>query len=136
MFGKRESRRHKAERIASQAWDNLSSVVDSAGSSTRSATKKAATMLDETTGRVGYGAKRVESGAKEARRRANAAYDALAGRQKSTPWGWLAAAALVGAAVGWLGNMAGRRLMPGPDQLELPDTLADDTFGQSSVTKS
>jgi ElaB/YqjD/DUF883 family membrane-anchored ribosome-binding protein len=128
MFGKRESRRHKAERIASQAWDNLSAAVDSAGSSTRSATKKAVSVLDDTSSRV-------ESGAQEARKRANAAYDALAGRRKSTPWAWVAAAALVGAAFGWLANTAGKHLMPHGDQLELPDSLADDTYGQNATTK-
>ncbi len=127
MFGKRESRRHKAERIASQAWDNLSTAVDSAGSSTRSASKKAATMLDGTSGRIG-------SGAKEARRRANAAYDALAGRRTSRPWAWVAAAGLVGAAVGWLANAAGKHFMP-HDQLELPDMLADDTYAQNVSTR-
>ena len=89
MFGTKEPRRHKAERIAGQAWDNLSAAVDSAGASTRSASRRATGILDDTSHRVG-------SGTKEARKRANAAFDALAGRRRSTPWGWLAAAGLVG----------------------------------------
>jgi hypothetical protein len=53
MFGKQESRRHKAERIAGQAWDNLTSAVDTAGTSTRTAGKKAAVLFDDTSTRVG-----------------------------------------------------------------------------------
>jgi ElaB/YqjD/DUF883 family membrane-anchored ribosome-binding protein len=120
MFGKQGSRRRKAERIAGQAWDNLSAAVDSAGSSTKSATKKAAGMFDDTSNRVG-------SGAKEARKRANSAFDALAGKRRPTPWGWLAAAALVGAAVGWVATTVGRQFMPHRDPLELPESLSDDS---------
>lgn len=125
MFGKQESRRHKAERIAGQAWENLSAAVDSAGASTKTASRKAAGIFDDTSHRVG-------SGAKEARQRANAAFDALAGRRRPTPWGWLAAAALVGAAVGWVATTAGRQFMPNRDALELPDSLSDDSL---STTK-
>jgi hypothetical protein len=121
MFSKQESRRHKAERIASQAWQNLSAAVDSAGS----ATKKAAGVLDETSNRVG-------SGAKEARKRANDAFDALAGRRRSNKWGWLAAAALVGAAVSWVAAAAARRFMPSRE-FELPDSLAQDAYGKNST---
>jgi hypothetical protein len=120
MFGKQESRRHKAERIAGQAWDNLTTAVDAAGSTTRTAGKKAAVLFDDTSNRVG-------SGAKEARRRANAAFDALSGKRQPTPWGWLAAAALVGAAIGWVATTAGRQLVSDPDVLELPDSLSDDS---------
>ena len=98
MFGKQESRAHRAERIAGQAWENLVSAVDSAGSASR----KAAGYLDDTTNRVG-------SGAKEARVRASAAFDALAGRRQPRPWGWLAAATLVGAALGWVATTFGRK---------------------------
>ncbi len=125
MFGKQETRRHKAERIAGQAWDQLTTAVDSAGATTRSASKKAAGLFDDTSTRV-------ETGAKEARKRANAAFDALAGRRRPTPWGWLAAAALVGAALGWVATSAARQLSPGDDRLELPDSLADDYIGTSN----
>ncbi|MDT5027346.1 MAG: hypothetical protein QOE61_3772 [Micromonosporaceae bacterium] len=122
MFTKQESRRHKGERIAGQAWDNLSAAVDTAGASTKSASRKAAGIFDDTSNRVG-------SGAKEARKRANAAFDALAGRRRPLPWGWLAAAGLVGAAVGWVVTTAGRQFLPHRDALELPDSLADDRIG-------
>jgi hypothetical protein len=121
MFTKQESRRHKGERIAGQAWDNLSAAVDTAGSSTKSASRKAAGIFDDTSHRVG-------SGAKEARKRANAAFDALAGRRRPLPWSWLAAAGLVGAAVGWVVTTAGRQFLPRRDSLELPDSLADGRF--------
>ncbi len=121
MFGKQESRAHRAERIAGQAWENLVSAVDSAGASTRSASKRAAGYLDDTTNRVG-------SGTKEARARASAAFDALAGRRQSRPWGWLAAATLVGAALGWAATTFGRKAMSRQDPLEVPNSLADDAL--------
>jgi hypothetical protein len=124
MFG-RHARSHRADRIAGLAWENLTSAVDSAGSSTRSASKRAVGMLDQTSNRVGVRAKRAS---KEAGRRANAAYDALAGRRQPTPWGWLAAAGLVGAAFGWVATMFGRQLRARQDILELPvmdEDLAD-----------
>jgi ElaB/YqjD/DUF883 family membrane-anchored ribosome-binding protein len=123
MFGTQTSRSRKAERIAGQAWNNLVSAVDSAGSATRSATRsakrRAATMVDDASDRM-------ESGAHEARRRTNAALDALAGRKPRTPWGWLAAATLVGAAFGWVAQRIGRTIVGRPEPLPLPDSLADD----------
>src|SRR5688572_4214378 len=101
MFGNRRSR-NKAERLAGQAWENLSTAVESAGTSTRSAGQRAGRLFEDASDRVGTGAKRVGSGAKEARRRANAAYDALSGKRQRTPFGLLAAVALVGAAFGWV----------------------------------
>jgi len=122
MFGKHESRRNKAERIAGQAWDNLTSAVDTAGTSTRTARKKATVMLDDTSTRVG-------SGAKEARRRANAALDALAGKRRRAPWGWVAAAAVVGAVAGWVATAFGRQLTSDSQEaLDLANPLADEDF--------
>lgn len=132
MFGRQESRRQRAERIAGQAWDNLTSAVDSAGSSTRSAGRRAAMLFDDTSNRVESRAKearrRAESGAKEARRRANAAFDALAGRRQPPQWGWLAAATLVGAALGWVATTLGRQVVSKADAVELPDSLADEHY--------
>ena len=120
MFGKQESRRHKAERIAGQAWDHLSSAIDAAGTSTRSVRRRAESVYDDTSGRVG-------TGAKEAKVRASNAYDALLGkRPRGTSWGGLAAATLAGAAVGWVVTTAGRRAMARPTPLELPDSLSDE----------
>jgi hypothetical protein len=123
MFGTRTSRTRRAERIAGQAWNNLVSAADSAGTATRSATRsakrRAASMVDEASDRM-------ESGTAEARRRANAAMDALAGRKPRTPWGWLAAATLVGAAFGWVAQRVGRTIVARPEPLPLPDSLAHD----------
>ena len=126
MFGMQTSRRHKAERVAGQAWNNLVSAVDNAGTATRSATRRAATMVDGASDRVG-------SGTAEARRRANAAMDALAGRPPRKPWGWLAAATLVGAAVGWAAQRVGRQIVGRPEPLPLPDSLADHSRREESI---
>jgi hypothetical protein len=133
MFGTQTSRSRKAERIAGQAWNNLVSAVDSAGSATRSATRsakrRAATMMDDASDRMG-------TGATEARRRANAAMDALAGRKPRTRWGWLAAATLVGAAFGWVAQGVGRKIMSRPEPLPLPDSLADEPASLPSRSRS
>src|SRR5262245_42504190 len=82
MSDRRNTRTRKAERIAGQAWEHLVSTVDDAGSAARSATRsarrRAKHSADDVSGRVSL----VRS---EARRRANLAYDALAGRQPSRP---------------------------------------------------
>jgi ElaB/YqjD/DUF883 family membrane-anchored ribosome-binding protein len=118
MFGRQPSRAQKAERVAAQAWENVVSTIDNAGASARSAGRRAAGAVDGASDRVG-------SGAKEARRRANAALEALSGRKPARPWGWLAAFALVGMAVGWLGTLVGRQARQ-HDPLELSDSF--DTF--------
>jgi len=120
MFGNRETQRHKAERVAGQAWNHLASAVDSAESSARSARRRAGSMFDDTSQRIG-------TSAKEARKRANHAYDALLGRpQRGTSWGWIATAAAAGLAVGWVATMVSRRALEGPEPLtleSLPDGL-------------
>jgi hypothetical protein len=129
MFGTHTSRKRKAERIAGQAWHNLVSAVDNAGSATRSAKRRAADLVDDASDRVG-------SGAVEARRRANAALDALAGRRpRGKPWGWLAAATLVGAAFGWVATTVGRQIVGRPEPLPLPDSLEDATSPDSLVVE-
>jgi ElaB/YqjD/DUF883 family membrane-anchored ribosome-binding protein len=129
MFGNRTSRKHQAERLAGQAWENLSAAVDSAGSSTRTARRRASSFLDETSDRVG-------SGTKEARRRANAAYDALAGRKPRTPWGLLAVVAVVGAAVGWVATVFGRQLTPRQSELmatsEFPEDVSSELLDRTT----
>jgi ElaB/YqjD/DUF883 family membrane-anchored ribosome-binding protein len=119
MFGIRRSRKHQAERLAGQAWENLSAAVDSAGSTTRTARRRASSFLDETSDRVG-------TGTKEARRRASAAYDALAGRRPRTPWALLAIVAVVGAAAGWLANVFGRQLTPRQPELMASSEFPED----------
>jgi hypothetical protein len=133
MFGTQTSRSRKAERIAGQAWNNLVSAVDSAGTATRSATR---TAKRRATNMVDDASDRVESGATEARRRANAALDALAGRKPRTRWGWLAAATLVGAAFGWVAQRVGRTIVGRPEPLPLPDSLADDATAMGAMNPS
>jgi hypothetical protein len=112
MFHRYETRRRKAERIAGQAWDQLSAAVESAESSTRR-------QYADTS-------KKISNSTKEARKRAARAYAALAGRRQRTPWQWLAAATLVGAAAGWVATTVTRRAMNGQDDMSLPASLADE----------
>jgi ElaB/YqjD/DUF883 family membrane-anchored ribosome-binding protein len=118
MFGRQETRVRKAERIAGQAWDQLVDTVDHAGSATRTARRRAANRTDEVSGRM-------NAAAKEARKRATMAYDALAGRKPSRPWGWLAAAAFVGAVVGWFGTVFGRQMAARSDVRALQESVTD-----------
>jgi ElaB/YqjD/DUF883 family membrane-anchored ribosome-binding protein len=119
MFGKQTSRRHDAERVAGQAWESLVSAVDSAGASARSAKRRAAGMVDDTSSRV-------SSTAKEARRRADSALDALAGRRPPRPWGWLIGAVVAGAAIGWLGTTLGRQARSRNSDLHVPSHLGEE----------
>ncbi len=122
MFGRQETRARKAERIAGQAWDRLVNSVDQAGSVTKSATRTARRRAMDTADDVSG---RVESGTKEARQRASRAYDALAGRKPARPWGWLAGAAVIGAALGWIGTLFGRRLAAHSDETALERSVTD-----------
>jgi hypothetical protein len=110
MFDKQKSRRHKAERIAGQAWDQLTAAVDSAEASTRKQ------YADKS--------RKISGSTKEARRRAAAAYAALTGRRPRTQWELVAAAALVGVAAGWVATSVTRRAMNG-EPLSLPESLTD-----------
>ncbi|WBB79783.1 hypothetical protein O7606_27270 [Micromonospora sp. WMMD882] len=106
MFGSTLlERRSRPERIAEQAWQHLTSAVDSAGSSVRDTARAARangfTFADEAGDLVG-------SAADEARRRAMHAFDALAGRRPALPWALLVGAVLAGAAIGWAAGSAAR----------------------------
>ncbi|MEV0731311.1 hypothetical protein [Polymorphospora sp. NPDC050346] len=104
MFGTNLlDRRSKPERIADQAWQHLSSVLDSAGDTARSAGRGTAHFADEA-------GDRVATMADEAWHRAGAAFDALAGRRttSSMPWAWIIGAGVVGAALGWAVGTAAR----------------------------
>ena len=119
MFSSRTSRQQAA---ASQAWDNLATAVESARHSGRVARRRAAGFVDDTSGRVG-------SGAKEARRRANNALDALAGKRPPTPWGMVAIVAALGVVAGWVVTTFGRRLSvtPRDDFADFADLADKDT---------
>lgn len=118
MFGRQETQARKAERIAGQAWDQLVATVDNAGSATRGARRKAMNTADDMSERIG-------SAAKEARQRASLAYDALAGRKPARPWGWLAAAAIVGVVMGWVSTVFGRQLAARSDVRALEESVTD-----------
>ena len=118
MFGK-QRRRHHSEQIAGQAWDQLASAVGTAESSIRSARKRAGSLYDDTTTRIG-------EGGREARARAHDAYDALLGRRRrGTSWGWLATAAATGVVAGWVVTTFGRRALADSDELRLPSPAED-----------
>jgi hypothetical protein len=110
MFDRFGSRRRKAERIAGQAWDQLTAAVESAEESTRK--------------RYVDNSRKITNGTKEARRRAAAAYAALSGRRQRTHWELVAAAAVVGVAAGWVATSVTRRAVNG-EPLRLPETLSD-----------
>jgi hypothetical protein len=101
MFGSSMlSRRARAEQVAEQAWQQLVERVTTAGDTARSATRSSARLADNVGGRM-------SSVTDEARYRANAALDALAGRRPGLPWSWIAGAALAGIAVGLAAAAAG-----------------------------
>jgi hypothetical protein len=90
------------ERAAEQAWSNLTSTVESGGDLARS-------MGRRTRHLVGDAGHRVTSTTKEARRRTDAALDALAGRQPKRAWGPLFAVAAAGVVLGWVSAVFGRQ---------------------------
>jgi ElaB/YqjD/DUF883 family membrane-anchored ribosome-binding protein len=119
MFGNGKAR--KAERVAESAWDHLVSAVESAGESARSATRRGTDLVDEAQDKV-------STVTDEARRRANAALDALAGRRPETPWGLIAAAIAAGAVLGWAAAAAAGRA-PMLPVMQRPEPPAD--YGSS-----
>ena len=112
MFGKHHARRHIADQVAGQAWDHLTAAVEAAQESTRR--------------RYADRSKRIGDGTREARRRAAAAYDALAGRSRRSPWEWFAAATLFGVVAGWIATALTRRVRDRSDAVSVPDSLAEE----------
>jgi ElaB/YqjD/DUF883 family membrane-anchored ribosome-binding protein len=131
MFDRKHTRARNAERIAGQAWEQLVSTVDEAGSAARSATSSARRRAKRTADDM---SERMGSASSEARRRAGLAYDALAGRQQSRPWGWLAVAAIFGAIIGWLGTIFGRQLAARSDEDALERSIADLPMSDQAIT--
>ena len=95
-------RGNEVTRLADQAWDNLTSAASSGGDLAKSVGRQTRSLADE-------GRSKVSSGSKEARRRADAALDALAGKKPPRRWGWVLGAAAVGVAIGWVATAFGRR---------------------------
>ncbi|HEU5109148.1 MAG TPA: hypothetical protein VFT95_11435 [Micromonosporaceae bacterium] len=98
----RTSRTQRAQRVAGDAWDQLVSAVESAGDTARYAKRKTTTVAD------GVGSS-VTAATDEARRRAGAALDALAGRRVRTRWEWVIGAVVAGLVVGWFANANAKR---------------------------
>lgn len=114
MFGTNlMDRRSRTERITDDAWDHLSTFVDSARSRTTGLAglaSDAGSAVSGAVGAVGDAASVVGGATDEARRRAALAYDALAGRRMPMPMPWtlVIAAAALGAAIGWAAGSASR----------------------------
>jgi hypothetical protein len=103
MFGTgRTSRAHAAQRVAEDAWEHLVAAVDSAGDTARSAGRRTQSVADDA-------GSSVVAVADEARRRAGAALDALAGRSPRTRWEWVAGAVVAGLVVGWFAAAGARK---------------------------
>jgi ElaB/YqjD/DUF883 family membrane-anchored ribosome-binding protein len=104
MFGTQwTKRRRKAEHVAEDAWDNMRAAM---GSKAKAVGKRTHGFADQAQSRVG-------ATADEARKRANAAVDALTGRRPRTPWAWIAGAAMAGLLLGWAVAATGARALAG-----------------------
>jgi hypothetical protein len=95
----RQNKAAKARSAAEDAWEALASTWDRTGD-----------LVEDTQERFG-------SATDEARRRATAALDALAGRRPGRPWGLLLGAIAAGAVLGWVAAAAIGRA-PGLTALE------------------
>jgi ElaB/YqjD/DUF883 family membrane-anchored ribosome-binding protein len=126
MFGTHLlDRRSTPERVADQAWEYLLSAVGSAKDTARSASQRTSGLASDASSSVG-------GVAEEAYKRANAAFDALAGRRAPTPWTLILIAGAAGAVIGWAAGTASRAALsrfsdPGDDdraadKIEFVDT--------------
>ncbi|GIG90297.1 hypothetical protein [Plantactinospora endophytica] len=119
----------KPERVADQAWEYLTSTVNSAGDSVKHAARDTARSARRTGSHLtSHAGDRMSAVTDEARVRASLAYDALAGRRPGLPWAWLVGAGLVGAALAWAATTASRaalaraeRELPASDRMEFVD---------------
>lgn len=99
MLGTKQGTR--LDEITEQAWSQLVSAVNAAGETARQAKRQTSGLADQASNRIG-------PATDEAWSRANAAFDALAGRRAGMPWAWLIGAGAVGVALGWLAATAAR----------------------------
>jgi hypothetical protein len=120
MFAvRRTSRARSAQRVAEDAWEHLLAAVESAGDTAKSAKKKSQNVAD------GMGSS-VTAAADEARRRAGAALDALAGRRTRTHWEWVAGAVVAGLVVGWFAAAGARKATTEQEPAQAPEKDALD----------
>ncbi len=124
------SRTREAEHAASAAWDELVGALDQASGTIRSMKRRTRTMTGNTTGRVG-------AAASEARWRATAARDALAGRRPRRPWAWIAGAVGLGAVLGLMAGAAARRAMEAEaEALVLEEAAAADAAAPVTLVEA
>ncbi|AEV82407.1 hypothetical protein ACWT_1389 [Actinoplanes sp. SE50] len=123
------TRKNRAERTAGQAWEYLSAAVASAGETAKDqageARKAARQGRKAAAGKAAKVNKQGHRVADEARSRATAAANALAGRKPGRPWGLLAAIGLLGLAAGWAAATTTRAALEREaenEQLELAET--------------
>ncbi|MEV6306778.1 hypothetical protein AB0M02_45785 [Actinoplanes sp. NPDC051861] len=127
------SRKNRAERTASQAWEHLSAAMATAGEAGKHTAGSATGAASDLAGRASRKSRKLADRAgdrvsyvtDEALFRANAAANALAGRKPRRPWGLIAGVGLIGLAIGWAVAGTARAALERQaeeEQLELAET--------------
>ena len=110
--------KNRAARNAEEAWEQLSHVWTTAGENAGRAGRKSRAL-------AGTAGDRVTSVTHEARQRATAAADALAGRRPRRPWGLVLVFGLAGVAAGWAAASSARAALERQaenEEIELAET--------------
>jgi hypothetical protein len=113
--------------VAGDAWDYLVAAVESAGDTARTTGRR-------TRNAAGDASSSVASATGEAKRRAAAAFDALAGRRRRTHWEWIAGAVVSGLVVGWFAASGARKAVASNGHEEQTMDLAKTERMDASVT--
>jgi hypothetical protein len=124
-------RTREAERAANAAWDELVDALGQVADTARSVKRRTRDLADGAGGRVG-------AAAGEARWRAKATRNALAGKRATMPWLWIAGAIAAGAVVGLAAGAAARRAMlsEAQDPLALEEASAVDMAGPVTLVEA
>ncbi|MDR7278464.1 hypothetical protein [Catenuloplanes atrovinosus] len=112
-------RKSKTERATQQAWDYLKHTVESAGDLAGSTRSTMSSTVSSAAGTIG-------AATSEAKYRAQAALDALAGRRPALPWTLIAGAAVIGVVAGFAVSVAARRSLaerPVEDEIDDADEV-------------
>jgi len=112
------TRKNRTARTAEEAWEQLSHAWATAGDNAGRAGRKSREL-------AGTAGDRVTSVTQEARLRANAAADALAGRRARRPWGLILVVGLAGVAAGWAAASSARAALERQaenEEMELAET--------------
>jgi hypothetical protein len=116
----RTSRAREAQQVAEQVWDRLATALETAGDAARSAGRRTYDYADDARSSAG-------AAAEEARRRAGAAIDAIAGRRTPLRWEWIVGAAVTGLVIGWLAAAgAGRAIATAESNEARADLMRDE----------